>query len=262
MTLWALDRGNWVRTGKRNYVHAFFISVTLALISETIQNFTPDRSFQLEDIVNDLIGAGVFLLLAYQYKRGLPKRAQAALRIIALVLMCTAALPMLAATLDELHARRDFPLLGSFETRMEMERWEIEEGHERIAMHATNGKRSLRVDLSPGLYPGITLSYPCRDWRGYYTLSYDVFLDGTTFLPLSVRINDLAHNEEYDDRYIGTFSLRPGPNRITISLAEVEHAPRGRKMDMGRISILCIFSYKLKEPRTVYFDNFRLEGRR
>jgi len=28
---------------------------------------------------------------------------------------------------------------------------------------------------------------------------------------------------------------------------------------MEHIGILCIFSYKLKEQRTVYFDNFRLE---
>ncbi len=260
MALWALDRENWVRTMRKNYVKAFVISAALSLATETIQHFMPERSFQEGDIVNDLIGAGVFLLLAYQYRRKLPLRTRVAISTAAVFSLLTASLPVLGAAVDELRARWDYPLLGSFETHKEMERWKSEESYfERVRMHATQGKFSLEAILPTGLYPGITMDYPPRDWRGYDTLAFDAFLEEEYPLPLTIRINDLAHNEEYEDRYNRTFTLQPGPNQVAISLSEVEHAPQGRLMDMEHISILCLFSYKLHEPRTVYFDNFRLE---
>jgi len=142
-----------------------------------------------------------------------------------------------------------------------MDRWKSDEMHARVHLHATHGEYSLRADLSPGEYPGVSLSYPPRDWRGYRTLVFDVFLDKAADMPLTVRINDLKHNEQYDDRYNGRFLLHPGENTILVDLGEVEHAPKGRSMDMGNISVLCMFSYNLKSPRTVYFDNFRLQNR-
>ena len=168
---------------------------------------------------------------------------------------------MLASALDTLRTERDFPLISSFETRLEMDRWKSDEMHARVHLHATHGEYSLRADLSPGEYPGVSLSYPPRDWRGYRTLVFDVFLDKAADMPLTVRINDLKHNEQYDDRYNGRFLLHPGENTILVDLGEVEHAPKGRSMDMGNISVLCMFSYNLKSPRTVYFDNFRLQNR-
>ncbi|HPC47581.1 MAG TPA: succinyl-CoA synthetase subunit beta, partial [Deltaproteobacteria bacterium] len=105
---------------------------------------------------------------------------------------------------------------------------------------------------------GATLDFPPRDWRGFESLAFDAYLEGTTPLPVTVRINDLEHNEQYSDRYNRTFTLKPGANRVVIDLHEVERSPAGRRMDMGRIALVCLFSYQLKEPRTVYLDNVRL----
>jgi len=264
MVLSVLDWKNWPITSLKNYTLAGFIAFTLALLTEALQQLTPERSFQVGDIVNDLVGSVVFLLIAYQYKRNVRQKTRVVMSGIVCILLLSTSLPVLTAFLDDLHARRVFPLLSSFETSLELEKWKIEDRHERSVQHATNGKYSLRVDLTPGLYPGISFNQPSRDWQGFDTLAFDAFLEGTKILTLTVRINDLEHNDEYEDRYNMTFTLSPGPNRIMINLAEVECAPKGRKMDMGRISVLCIFSYKLNEQRTVYFDNFRLEkkGRR
>ena len=260
MTLWALDRENWLHADKRTHVHAFALSAAMALATEIIQHFTPERSFQIGDIVKDVIGSAVFLQIAYQYKRELPGWKRLAMSSTAAVLLLAASVPALVAYADELRARHDFPLLGSFETCGEMERWQIEEGlFKRVRMHATQGEFSLEANLPPGLYPGITMDYPPRDWRGYNTLTFNAFLEDTGPLTLTVRINDLEHNEEIDDRYNRTFVLQPGRNHVIVNLSEVEHAPKGRLMDMEHISMICIFSYKLKKPRTVYFDNFRLE---
>lgn len=259
IVLWIIDWRNWPATSPRNYVLAGAAACGLALFSELLQLLVPGRFFQLDDIVNDMVGSMLFLLIAYQHKRGLRKITRLAMNGLACMLLFCAGIPVLPAALDDMRARRDFPILASFETGREMDRWKIEEGYERSSLHATHGIRSLRVDLAPGMFPGVTMSYPPRNWHGFDTMSFNVFLAGKTTLPMTVRINDLAHTEEYDDRYNSTFTLSPGQNTIAIKLADVEHAPKGRLMDMEHISVLCIFSYKLHEPRTVYFDNFRLE---
>jgi len=104
------------------------------------------------------------------------------------------------------------------------------------------------------------MDYLHNDWRGYGSLSFDVFLEGPTPLEITVRINDRKHNDEFTDRYNKGFRLHPGDNHISIRLSDVKNAPRARMMDMGNITNICIFSYNLKEPRSMYFDNFRLKN--
>lgn len=259
MILWVIDWKNWPATTTSNYILAGVISWALAVLTEALQQLTPERSFQVGDIIHDLMGSLFFLLIAYQYKRNMRQRMLLSMNIMAAALLLFASLPVIATALDELRSKRDFPLLASFEMRGEMKRWKIDEVNDRSHLHATQGNRSLRIELTPGLYPGASFNHPPRDWRGYDTLRFDAFLEGENPLPFTVRINDLAHNEEYDDRYNRTFTLKPGPNQVNISLSDVEHAPKGRLMDMERIAMICIFSYKLQEQRTVYFDNFRLD---
>ncbi len=259
MILWIIDWKNWPVSTTRNYILAGVISGALAVLTEALQQLTPERSFQIGDIIHDLMGSTIFILIAYQYKRKLKRKVLLSMNIMVAALLLFASLPVLATVLDELRSKSDFPLLASFEMKGEMKRWKIDEINDRSHLHATQGKHSLRIELTPGLYPGASFNHPPRDWRGYDTLKFDALLEGEYPLSLTVRINDLRHNEEFSDRYNRTFTLRPGPNHVAISLSEVEHAPKGRLMDMEHIAVLCIFSYKLKEPRTVYFDNFRLE---
>ncbi len=127
--------------------------------------------------------------------------------------------------------------------------------------HAVHGSHSLEVRLQPGRYPGIALEYMFEDWSGYDSFSFDVYLEGNGSLPVVVRINDLLHNQMFDDRFNRRFLLKPGNNHISISLSEVRKAPRTRSMDMSRIKNICVFSYQLKETRVLFFDNFRLDGK-
>ncbi len=76
MMLWVLDRRRWVHTDTKKYIWAFMLSAILALATEIIQHFTPVRSFQAGDILNDIIGAGIFLAIAYQFRRELKSRTR------------------------------------------------------------------------------------------------------------------------------------------------------------------------------------------
>ncbi len=259
MVLWWMGGGRWAGLKAGIYVECFLLILIFAILSETIQHFLPDRSFQLGDIASDMEGSSIFLMCAYLYKRNLPSKKRLLITVVVITVAVASSLPLACTAAEEARAKKDFPLLASFETRTEMTRWSVEEGRTSISgLHATHGTHSLKVRLMPGLYPGIAMNHPLGNWRGYEVLEMDLFVEGGRPLPVTVRINDARHNEAYEDRYNRTFTLEPGPNHLKISLQEVERAPRGRLMDMGRISMICIFSYKLKEARTAYFDNMRL----
>ncbi len=123
MVLWLLEWRRWPMTTTRNYILAGALSGGLAILTEVLQQLTPDRSFQVGDIIHDLIGSAVFLLFAYQYKRNLQKRNQLIMIILAGVLLIIAGIPVLATSIEELRSREEFPLLASFETWTEMKRW-------------------------------------------------------------------------------------------------------------------------------------------
>jgi len=263
MVLWVLDWSNWPVTGLKNYIRAFVISLFLAVLTEALQILTPERSFQFGDIIYDVIGSVIFLLVSYQHKRSVGQRSKKIMNVIAGILSISAMIPVISAGIDEIRATHDFPLLGSFESFTEISRWRTNGATiKRGLKHATHGEFSLMVTFSPGLYPGITMNYPPRDWRNQDILSFDIFLEEEKTFELIIRINDLLCDEEYEDRYKRTISLIPGANYITIPLSEVEQAPKDRKFEMGHISVLSISSFNLTEHRIVYVDNIRLEKRR
>jgi VanZ family protein len=260
VTLWILNKGKWPSRGKNQYMWAWVIISSFGALTECIQAFIPYRHFRLGDILTDSLGAAVFLTLTYSFQKDVTHKGVTILRNGLLVLMIVRAYPIFIATVDTWNMKNDFPVLSSFEAPFEIPRWISKESTmQPSSLHATDGVYTLKVNLHPGIYPGISLDYFVEDWRGYNSLSFDVFIEGFSPLELSIRINDRKHNEEFMDRYNKSFLLRPGHNHISVSLSEVRRAPIGRLMDMANITVLCMFSYNLKEPRTVYFDNIRLE---
>jgi hypothetical protein len=260
VTFWTLNKGTWSCRQNNLYFRAWAIASFSGALTECIQALIPYRHFRLGDILTDALGAAVFLAILYSIQKGSIRKSIVLLCSGLLLLMVARAYPIFAVTVDSWNMEKEFPVLSSFESPFEISRWVCKEGSmKRTSLHATDGTSSLRVNLPPGLYPGITLDYMTNDWRGYKRLTFDAFIEGSAPFELSIRINDRRHNEEYTDRFNKSFLLGPGPNSISVGLDEVRTAPRSRKMDMADITVLCIFSYKLKEPRIAYFDNFRLE---
>jgi hypothetical protein len=257
-----LNYGKWPCTITKRYLQAGIITVFLAVLTECIQIYIPYRYFQLGDILNDTIGAATFLCLTYSFMNNLPVLTKTLGRWTAILLITLPTIPIFGAAIDTWNIERNFPALSSFESFLEMSRWTHKESMvRRSILHATDGGYSLKTDLLPGSYPGISMDYLANDWRGYESMSFDVFLEGPSPLSITVRINDRAHNNEFTDRFNKGFQIFPGKNHVSIKLDDVRTAAKGREIDMAQITNICIFAYRLKEPRTVYFDNFRLDDR-
>ena len=258
--LWILNNRKWPIYRLKYYVSSFTITVFLGVTTEVLQQLlTADRFFGISDLAHDVIGSVTFLILFYPFSAGSRCKLMS-YKLFSVFLIILTSIPFLLVTIDTWNMNRSMPTINSFESRLEMARLSGEyESSSRSKLHATDGTYSLEINLAPGTYPGISLDYLYEDWREYDRLSFDTFLEGSTPLLITVRINDALHNQHYTDRFNKQYVLLPGANTIAIDLSEVGKAPRTRAMDMSRITNICIFSYRLKEPRTLFFDNFRLE---
>jgi len=257
--LWVLNGRAWPVRKRAYYAISFSVTLLLGVTTEILQSLTPNRDFSFLDMARDAAGAMIFLTFAWP-KRSSASRSTRAFRALALAVLVLTSIPLQFALLETWRMGRDFPLLDSFERRWETGR--CQENGSRLTisrLHATQGVRSIKVVLAPGIYPGIALDRLKSDWSGYGSFSFDAFLEGGTPLRMTVRINDSQHDQTLDDRFNKGFTLVPGGNRITVDLGEVRKAPRGRAMDMRQVTGVMIFSHLLQEHRTLYFDNFRLE---
>ncbi len=157
---------------------------------------------------------------------------------------------------------RAFPVLADFEAPFELERWS---GNARLSVDHTivaSGRASLCIDLNTAQYSGASLSYFPGDWRGWRWIVFRVYNPDDKPIRLVCKINDHPHDVSgyrYADRFNQTYAMHPGWNRIRIPLEAVATAPKGRRMDLSRITEFNLFSVRLPEPRRVYLDRLVLE---
>lgn len=183
-------------------------------------------------------------------------------RGLSVFLLLVACLPLAVAITDEGIARTQFPLLADFETPFEKDRWEEDARASVDRSVSRHGNASLRVEMEPSLYSGISLVYFPRNWSGYHFLRLEVFNPASEEIKITCRIHDRQHEkgeQRYEDRFNQGFLLRQGWNELRIDLSEVVSAPYSRKMDLGEIRVVGLFATTLSAPRTVFVDYVRLE---
>jgi hypothetical protein len=125
----------------------------------------------------------------------------------------------------------------------------------------SDGPREMQIELLAGRYSGFALTHFPGDWRGYTILVITLASDDTPPLPLTCRIHDRAHdtNNRFDDRYNGRFPLVAGVQEIRIDLAEVEHAPATRSLDLSTVAGLGCFFVALDTPRKLSIQQVELQ---
>ncbi len=251
------------------YAVAFLLAVVAGGITEALQMPGPRDADPL-DLLHDVLGAGAFLLLAYGWRRGIAWKPSAlgARRVAAvalgLAILVSVAVPPLALSVAYLQRNAAFPRICDFEHAWErafvhakdaeLSLVDAPEGWNRVP-----GERVAQVTYLPAVYPGLAIVEPYPDWRSYERLVFEVFSEADTTLHLALRIDDGEHDERYWDRFNRRLAIRPGANRVTVALADVEQAPRDRRMEMDRIRNITLFAVRPAEPLDVYVDAFRLE---
>ena len=219
------------------------------------------RLTELGDLWRDFLGC----LLGWSFFSDSCKKISAkylwAIRLAVILLLIIELVSPFNAVLDEIIAKRQFPVLARFETRLEIERWESERPPVRTSEQVYEGKYACKFTLTTEQYSGFTLKYFPGNWKEYDKLHFALFNPLSAPLALTCRIHDWQHiqnREPYQDRFNKRLLLQPGWNSFQISLQEVENAPQNRSMDLRRIKNLCIFAARLSEPVEIFIDDVRL----
>lgn len=124
--------------------------------------------------------------------------------------------------------------------------------------YVTSGKKSLKLQLYPSPYPGLTIENFNPDWSEYHFLDFDVYNPENTPLKLALRIDDRPY-PSYGDRYNNTIVINPRTNHISISLDYLHTSETERKLNLSSIKKFIIFMVDPTEKHTIYLDNLRVE---
>jgi hypothetical protein len=228
--------------------------------SACLANLTSDCLASLDDVLNDMVGAVIYLLW-WQSCR--VKRFRLGLRLFSLLPMLVA-LPVAFAAFDDYNIWRDFPVLASFEHRDELGRWAAGQNIKmrRVEGIARDGGYAAAIDFTTGRYSEIAMQYFYRDWRGFSALAADIYNPDEP-VALMIKIYDRQHTEtghyNFYDRYNGSYVLEHGWNEIRIPMQEIEHGPAERLMQLDQMRGFQLFLAEQPRPRTLFIDNIRLE---
>ncbi|MCP5070309.1 MAG: hypothetical protein GY946_27390 [bacterium] len=256
LAIWIVLRPR-VRLGDALLAYGVFLGATgLGLAIEKVQGLT-GRDASWVDAGTNGVGAAVMLLLVL-YARGRARPLWVTGAVITALLLLAAWLPG-RQVYDALRQRSALPMLASFEDELELSRWRFQEAAGHIVQtHGTHGPESLRVEFAPGEYPGANFVWPSPDWSAHAAFAFDIHVDEGAPLPLIVKIEDRAHNQQYEDRFHEELLLEPGTHQIRIETSKIRDGIRGRKLDLEQVAVVQLFLDGLKDARVIHIDNVRL----
>jgi hypothetical protein len=241
--------------GARLYVLGGLIGAGAGVASEIIQR-PLRRDASWDDVLADCIGVLLALALYALFDRR--RRFGAATRVAVLLIVggCTAAYvaPIVSMVRAYLHRDGQFPVLASFDSRIELF-WIVSYG---LRQEIRDG--ALDVEFDADEYPGISFHEPVPDWRRFRLLVIDAENPGSEVLRYGVRVHDEGHGREFTDRFNRRLELAPGERRLVrIPLEEIRRGPRNRLMNMTQISDVTLFRSRDSASQRMRLHGMRLE---
>jgi VanZ family protein len=232
-----------------SYVVAFILTVLCGAGTEIAQAFVY-RDPSLLDVLRDALGASTALAGFATLVPGADARGRGGWHVMG-ALFAFAGFVIMVAPISisfAAYARRDlsFPML--LEACSPLDLYFLRGGKADVNVVPSTGPitspcgSALRVSFGTATYAGITLEEPYPDWRMLHTLVLDLRNPGDLDLPLAVRVHDRSHNLQFQDRFNREFTLRAHESvELAIPIAEIEHAPADRLMNLSQIAGVIVF---------------------
>lgn len=253
-----------------HYIIAFMVTVLIGVASEAVQIWGL-RDAAASDVFRDAIGGASFLALYMTRdsrmfdtwkRRG--HRSRTIILSMALLLILAGISPVILCGGAYLHRNRAFPQICSFDSIWERMFWTTQDSHLTVTSPPEGWKKAVddhvgKLTLKPATYPGFTVMEPVPDWDKYEYLVFEIYSELDSMVRLTLRIEDIHHDNTYADRFNCRVVVNPGLNPVRIDLSKVREAPRSREMDMSTIYAICLFTSKPKKPFTLFLDNFELQ---
>jgi hypothetical protein len=247
------------------YLTAFVGAVLLGLATEVAQKFAA-RDPSWLDLRSNALGAAAFcaLFAAFDPRVGrLTQRIGAALAGVALLVFHS--LPLANVMLAYAHRNQDFPtLFDARDARADKFVAALRSEMEYVPLPSMFAKQvnepTLHVRFTTGPWPGLDLDEPYPDWSGYRALMLDLTNPSGTELPMTIRVHDRTHDWSFGDRFNRNFTLAPRTRTTyTIAVADIEHGPAARRLQVREIADLALFTTQANVGRDLYVSRIWLE---
>ena len=256
----------WESFTKRSFQGQVIFILLLSLILGILVEWSQasfDRTFSLKDILGNIVGSITAIAFLSPARLALSRKALRLSQLTLCILILLLTFPLARVLIDQVIARRQFPVLSNFETPFELYRWG---GRSIISIDGgivKEGKSSLKVQLNTEKYSGASLNHFPSDWHDYGYLHFCIFNSLLDPLKIIIRINDddhISNGQLYRDRFNRQYLLSSGWNSIDIAINDIRNAPKNRLMNLRAIKNLTIFTVKLEHPRVIYIDDVRLRN--
>jgi len=192
------------------------------------------------------------------------RRAKTAVLLVALLIITLGITPVVLWTAAYWYRNNAYPQICGFESFWESSFRKTSDAELVVAASPEGWKcspdnRVARLTFQPTTYPEFIVLETVPDWSKYEYFTFEVYseLDSESYLTL--RIEDIYHNNRYDDRFNRRIPVSPGLNQVAISLHDIRTAPKHRKMDMTAVRTFSLFAYMPVDTFTLYLDNFKLQ---
>lgn len=246
----------------RGFSTIVFFSALIGITIEFFQSLI-GRESSISDVIRDVEGTLLTLLFFSPISIDISKTVKIVLQIGIVCTILFETKPFAVAAIDEITAKKQFPVLSSFETPFEASRWG-RNNFKRTSKFSKDGEYALEVPLLPGKYSGVSLNYFPENWSGYDFFLFSIMNPSPDAVWLTCRISDIDHHlkteEIYEDRFNQRFKVNPGWNNFSISRYNILTAPTGRDMDLSKIKQVGFFATDVKEKAFVYIDNVKLSN--
>jgi VanZ family protein len=232
------------------YVGAFALTVFCGAGTEVAQAFVA-RDPSLLDVLRDALGACTALTGFATLVPGDDARGRGTWRVVGALFAFLGFATMVAPISISLaaYAHRDLGFPTLLKACSPLDRYFLSNGGADVNVVPSKDRTTspcgsvLRVQFGTApTYAGISLDEPYPDWRTARTLVLDLRNPGEFDLSLELRVHDRTHTYQFRDRFNREFTL-PARERleIAIPIAEIEHAPAGRLMDLSQIAGVMVF---------------------
>jgi hypothetical protein len=223
-----------------------------------------NRDVDGRDIFRNLTGLWIVLALRprVSFPHPYPPRDWL-IRALAVVLLSIDLMVVTRIAAQQVQVRLWLPDLYNFQQEHPERFWRGNVIKSSDEACGTIAESALSIALTTRPYSGASLDNLPSDWRGYDSLTMILWNPQNYTIPVTLRINDLAHehgNLKYHDRFNHSFQITPGVNRIHQSLGEIASAPKDRQMNMDNIRRLMLFTSDLEQPGRLCLGELRLSS--
>ncbi len=240
-------------------------TVSLSGLIELIQGFV-SRSTSLGDLFRNLLGATASLLI-FKAMESWPAENRQPRRLFllaAILVIAIAAAPPLASIIDVYRQRSQFPVLATFSSHSEMERWYVSSANvKRTPIDWLGRSEELKVEYLPGDFPAIQLQQMQRDWTQYRTLATRLthLADSPSeSIVIQLRITDQRRQRPPGHGFIDRIELKRGESidwRFDFQAAQQQLAADQRLM-LQRVNYVEFMAVQPQQKAMVQFAGIRL----